>query len=140
MGKPEDLAKAQAGALSNRFGGEEWLEGAFLDLVRHAAAGVRHRKLQILAWADIADFVGGHGYVACFNRQRSRPLHGVPRVYGQIEDGVFELVRIDEYGPGVTIQLRDDLNPLSECPVQQLGHTSHELPAIDSFRQQRLRP
>src|SRR5207237_2266391 len=55
MGKAEDLAEAEAGALAHRLGGEKGLECALPDFRRHAAAGVGYADPDIIAGANVAN-------------------------------------------------------------------------------------
>ena len=122
MGEAEDLAEAEAGALADRLGGEERLERAFPDFLGHAAAGVGDRKLEIFAGLDVADGIGGHGHILGGDRQAAVAVHRVAGVDREIEDRIFELVRIDEHRPGFGVEPGLDLDPLAQRAVEQVGH------------------
>src|SRR5262249_57329700 len=53
VGEAIDLAQAEAGALANLLGGEEWVEDLLDHLRRNADAGVAQRDLDVIA-GDLA--------------------------------------------------------------------------------------
>ena len=65
-------------------------------------------------------------------------VHRVARVDREVEDRVFELVRIDVGRPGVGLEVDLDADALAERPVEQVGHAADQLAAVDALGQQRL--
>ena len=121
------------------FSAVEGFESALADFVRHTTTGVADRELQIFARANVADLVGCESDILRRDRKRARSFHGVAGVDGQVKDRVLQLVRVDEYRPGVGAKPGLDLDSLTERAVEQFGHAANQLAAIDTFRKQRLR-
>ena len=73
-----------------------------MHLGGHAAAGVGDADPDIFAGADVADLVGGErDIVGGDAHQRRCAVHRVAGVDREVEDRIFELVRIDVDRPGV---------------------------------------
>ena len=110
-----------------------------LHFGRHAAAGVGDGEADIIAAADVADLVGGERHVGGGDAHRPGAVHRVARVDREVDDGVLELVRIDEDRPGVGVDGEFDGDPLAERPVEQVGHARDQFAAVDALGQQAAR-
>src|SRR6478672_11877343 len=89
--------QAQAGAFSQWFGGEEWVECAFDSLARHSATGIGYRQFDIRPWFNLqrASMLGQLD-VGRLNNDCPPLRHGVARVDAEVEQGVFKLIGIEE--------------------------------------------
>ena len=65
-------------------------------------------------------------------------VHRVARVDREIDDRIFELVRIDVGRPGFRREVDLDADPLAQRAVEQVGHAADQLIAVDALGQQRL--
>ena len=113
VGETEDLAEAEAGPLADRLGGEEGLEGALAHVRRHSAAGVGDADLHIFAGAHVADFVRGDGHILGGNAHLSLAVHRIAGVDGEVDDRIFELVRVDIGRPRAALEVELDADALA---------------------------
>ena len=140
--KSIDHRKPKSGALPDRLGGKERIEGARRHLRAHAGAGVGDADADIIAGRKRRR-IRGHA-VEPRIRGRDGELaaigHGVARVDGEIEQRAFQLIGIAQRAPQIV--RRDDrkIDGLADGPAQQILQRHHELIGIDAFRNQRLPP
>ena len=114
-------AETQAAAFAYILGGKEWLEGAVQDVRCHSRTRVADRDLHIVA--------GGYlGLLLCIglvqrdvggmDHQRTTTDHGIPRVDRQIDQGIFELVRVDHRRPEVRRAFDLQADGFAQDPAQ----------------------
>src|SRR5664279_2345441 len=102
LDRPVDDREAQAGSMSDRLGGKEWLEQVLQHSVGHAAAGVDHLQEDMFTRSSLGmcldkpvvnvDVLGPDG-------QRSCAIHGVPGVEDEVDDELSKLNLVDENVP-----------------------------------------
>ena len=76
--------------------------------------------------------------VGRFQRQLAALGHGVAGVDDQIEQGTFQLIRIDKRQMQVVGQHRIDLDGGAQRAPHQIQHPKHQLVEIRRLRQQGL--
>src|SRR4029079_10527761 len=104
----------------------------------YAAAGVGDADPDIVAGADVADLVGGELHVAGRDPHHALAVHRVAGVNREVDDRIFELVRVDVDRPGVAREVDLDPDALAERAVGEVGHAADQLAAVDPFRHQRF--
>ena len=119
----EDLAEAKAGTFADGFGREKWFEGTIEHFGSHSAAGIGDADLQIMAGSDVTDLVGSEFGILCRNPHQSLAKHGVAGIDREIDDRVFELMRVDVDRPGILCDIDLNPNPLAKGPVEKVGHS-----------------
>ena len=136
-GETIDHRQTQAGALSDRLGGEERVEGLGQGLGRHAGAVVRDAHHHVLAGSDI----GVHGRVTRVELTRRRlhadhaaARHRVARVDGQVEQGVLDLVAVGLDGRQSGLQQQFELDVLADAAPEHVLHLGDQ--AVDLERLQ----
>src|SRR6185437_5133882 len=94
-----DLAQTQAGAVSDLLGGEKRVERPRDGFLIHSRAGVGdgYQDVTAIRRSIGAGDDGPAIRIGCFNRERATIEHGVARVDGKVEQGIIQLVRIDEH-------------------------------------------
>jgi len=98
-----DHRQAEPGALADRLGGEERLEGTRDDGGRHAGAGIAHAQRQVFARGHVVLARGPfvERQVCRCHRDAPAGRHGIACIDTQVEQRIFKLRRIDQHGPGV---------------------------------------
>ena len=142
--KAIDLAQAEAGALADFLGGEERIEGARAASQRSMPTPVSITA--IITYSPGSTRSGERGDVVrhrdCGSRSRSISLppsrHGVAGVERQIDEGVLELVRIDEGAPESVREHGLQRDRLAERPLQQIADSADERVGVHRLRRERL--
>ena len=70
--------------------------------------------------------------------QAARPLHGVARVHGQIDQSAFQLYRIDHDGRHLPLYADIDDYRATHSALQQWNDVGHQLVQVDGTRLQHL--
>ncbi len=101
IGEAIDHREAQSGALADRLGGEERVEGLGEQVRQHTGSGVGHADRHISAGRAAA--MGGRVgvvemYVCGFDEEPAPVRHGVTGIDRQVGNGAFELVGIAARG------------------------------------------
>ncbi|MNL11204.1 hypothetical protein D3C87_1320310 [compost metagenome] len=140
LDETEHHAQPQPRALAVGFGGEKRLEGLREYLRRHADSRVSHTDLHI---------VPGHNTFACAKRaieadvvgaevDGAFALHRIAGVDRQVEDGVFQLIAVDEHRPAINGGGHVDLDGFPQRTLQQFAEAVEDLLWRTSRRGQRL--
>ena len=94
----EDLAETQSGALADAFGRKERIKGSGDGHRIHPGARIGNRHHDVLARAHL-DVLCSVGLVEVrirrLERQPAAVRHRVTSVYGEVQDSVLELIRVD---------------------------------------------
>ncbi len=136
-----DHGQTETAAFSFFLGREEWLKHLFEDVRRDPCPRVRHRQHDILPRLDL-QVIARIGFVeegvADFYGQLTGAGHRVTGVDREIEDGVFELARIDGSIPQTAGDDRFDFNRLADRPAQKIVHSGKKLAEMHHLRLKRL--
>ena len=132
--------QAEAAAGAEGLGGEEGLEEAWQEFRRNAGTGVGDVELHVVAGRHFNKQGEAAGNVAARHRdgQLAALGHRVAGVDGQVEEGVFELVRVDQRMKLFGGQVEVDVDALGEGARQQLGHAVHQRTDFHRAGRQRL--
>ena len=134
-------AEPQAAAFAGFLGGKKGFEGMFQHLGRHAATVIANRQHDIWTGSHV---LLGRGVilvelnVAGFQRELATSRHGVAGIDGQIEQGAFELIRVDQGLFQVGGQHRIDLDIGAQGAPHEIEHAEYQLVQVGRLRQQRL--
>ena len=127
LDEPVHRAQAEAGAATGFFGCEERLEGAFLHLVGHAAAGVgdRNRDEALDRCARrvgfIANTVRQSGTSFGSKTQAATLGHRIAGIDRDVQQGRLELPRVGQHRRAGRRHLDLDADALVECASQHVG-------------------
>ena len=129
------LGEAEARSLADLLGGEERLEDARLNLVRHADARVGNREPHVVA---IETLVPDASAILRRHRNHAAVRHGVAGVHGEVQDHEFKLAGVDLDGPEIVGEVELDVHVSPETAVEQFAHPL-ELPReVERLRLQLL--
>ena len=102
LDEAEHLAEAKSGPMPGRLGREEGLKNLTDNVGRNSCTRVGDRNRRILAGRHIRIRLR-IGIIKMrvrrLDRQATAIRHGVTRIQRQINDGAFELMRVDVCGP-----------------------------------------
>lgn len=134
LGEAVDHRQAQAGALADKLGGVERLEGVGHDVRRHTGAGVGDAQAQVGTFGEVegARGVAVEPAVAGLQGDATALGHGVAGVDAQVEQRVFQLADVNEGGPGVGGADGFDLDAGAGGALNEFGHAVHQ--AVDVGR------
>ncbi len=124
------LTKAQTRTLPGFLGGEEGLKDSRQGVAVHAGARIRYRKQYVLPWRHGLRDRGEIGLIEEDIRRLDRELasvgHRVACVHRQVEQRLFQLVRICQRRPEArrTDQLK--VNVLPDRALQKVAYVSNE--------------
>ena len=135
-----DHRQAQPCAHPDRLGGEEGIEGLGDHLGRHAAAVVGHREGDVFARFQVAD--PGHARiqrpVGGLDEDATALGHGVAGIDAEVEQGVFQLRRIDQGRPQLAAGHHLDLDRRTHRAADQVFHAGHQAIDVGGLGIQRL--
>jgi len=134
-------AQPEARALAFGLRGEERIECALDDILRHACSCVSNGQHHVLPGGDI-----GHGRDVFVVEHRVRQLHRQPAAVGhrvsridrEIEDHVLELMDVDQRVPQSARDDRLDTYRFTERAPKQIVHAAKRRRQIDDHGLQRL--
>ncbi len=131
---------AQPAAGAKLFGGEKRLKHPGERAHVHADAVVADGDLHIVARLgfDVGGGGGVQGFAGGFNAQLAAIRHGVAGVQRQVEQGVFQLVRVGHHHQIVFVGKRGDGDGLRQRAAHQLGHAANQAVDLHRLRLQRL--
>ena len=135
-----DHRQAESGAHAHRLGREEGFEHALDHVRRHAGAGVGHAQRDVLAGRQVA-LAGDalvHELVGGLDGETSAIRHRVAGVDTEIEQRVFELVRIDVRAPQPDRTDHFQRHGWTDGAAKEFLHAGDELVDVDGFWLQRL--
>jgi len=136
LDEAEDLREAEAGALANFLGCEEWFEDMGDDILVHADPRVADLDEPVLAGDQIIAVAvrPGFGDQRCRrpDRKGSSLRHGVTRIDGEIEEGVLELIGISKDMPAAAAEGGLDDYSTVQRPTKQIRHAGNEV--IEVYR------
>ena len=136
-----DHRQPQAGALADRLGGEERIEGAADGALRHAAAIVGDTEYHVVTRFEVAVGFGEAGVqllVRGPHHQFAAIGHGIAGVDDQVEQGTFQLIGIGLGHPQVLAQLHFQTDAFVDAALQQFAHGNHQVVHLHRFGIQRL--
>ena len=140
LGEAVDHRQAESGALSDRLGGEERVEGAGDHLRRHAGAAVADAQRDVLPGRQLAlarrPLV--EPAVAGLDGQPAAGRHRVARIDAQVEQRVLELARVDEGAPQPAGRDHLQRDPRTDGAPDQLLEAGDEAVRVGRSRRQRL--
>nr|GFA06095.1 hypothetical protein [Tanacetum cinerariifolium] len=125
LGEAVNHRQTQPGALANGLGGEERVEGAADDVLRHTAASVADAEHHVIARQQVFVGVGVvplKAAVEGLDHQHAAIGHRVARVEHQIEQGALELIGVGFGGPQFRVQAHVQADALVDAAVQQFAH------------------
>ena len=132
--------QAEAAAAAEGLGGEEGLEHALQHRRLDALAGVADVDLHVVARRHL-DHAGERG-VELAQRNGDRQLaafgHGVAGVDREVEDGVLELVRVDQGVQRRAGQAQVDADRLAQRAREQVRHVVDQRTDLHRGRRERL--
>ena len=144
LGEAVDHGKSQAGSLSDRLGGEEWIDRFGHHVRRHPGSRVRNADDDVVAWFNIVlerrCNAASRSSIRRFDRQPTAIRHGVARIDGEIQKGALELVGIGEGGPEIGGKRASQLDLLAQGAVKQIFHARDEAVDIVGPGVKRLAP
>src|SRR5262245_36232700 len=132
--------QAKSGAFTQRFGGEERIEHAVEDRLADAGPGVADGYGDVLTRFERARGGGAivEPFVSGFDDDLSAVGHRVARVDAQVEQRVFQLVRVDHGEPYPARGYRLYLDRGADCASHQFDKIGHQPVDVDWLRRQRL--
>ena len=112
------------------------LENSPNRLLGHANACIGHGERDILSGRQIAfrSRVCVKASVGCLDRQTATVRHGVPSVYAEVEEGVFQLVLIDQNRPQPSRADHFDLDVWTGRAAHELFHIGNQTVQIRRLR------
>ena len=133
-----DGRKAQAGSLPRLFGRIEGIENARADGLFHADAVVADRQQYR---QRLPLFLGDRvRQTAAANQELATERHGVPRVDGEIHNGLLHLVRIGVDQAIVRSAFDIDFDVFADDALKQPVHARQEVGEVQNFGLDRLAP
>ena len=135
-----DHRQAQTRSLAHRLGREEGLERALHDLRRHARSGVGDAQRDVLAGLQVQrDAAAGvDPAVGGLDRQPTAIGHGVAGVDAEVEQRVFQLVRIGQHRPKPRPGHHLHVYSRPHGAPDQILHAAHQAVGVGRARIQRL--
>jgi len=136
-----DHAQSQSAAFASLLGREKGLEDARQDVRGDARARVTDFDAHVVARPHVGvlsrvDFIEVH--VGGFDYELSSIHHCITGIGRKIDDGSFELSRIDANSPWFALQLEPNLYVLPQSPAQKRGSARDQRVGVNAFRTQRL--
>ncbi len=139
---PVHGSQPQAGAAADRLGGEERLEQPGLHLLRHPAAGIRDRELDVRTrWQRAAGGTGAvAGHLRGGNRDAAAVGHGVAGVGHQVQQHLLDLRRVRADRLRRRGELEVELDAFLDEAAQDLCEASHRVVEVVEPRRHDLAP
>ena len=121
----------QTSALTNWFGGEEGLKNTLDRWGVHAAAGITHRQLHMLAAGNAPARVRGGVGVQVMGQLNADgatlAAQRLDRIGAQVEQGLFNLGGVGQHGGRVRCDIDHHLNRWRQCHLEQAHGFMHHV-------------
>ena len=134
MGKAVNLRQAKPGTLADLFGREKRIENLGQKIRRNAGSGIAELKQQISL--DIAAVIGRD--VADRYTETAAVRHGIAGIDRNIDDGEFQLGKVDFHRPDVRIILFVVHDVAAQRAFDHRPHIGYAVIQIDHRRAQML--